>query len=258
MKFRNKFNVIFFLVWPFVAVFLSFRFSINAFYSPIIFYGIPAILLSIQKPKNIYKALAVSLLSIPAIVIIDYIAELTGIWAWPLPQSLFPRLFNLVSLEVILWVYLHFYFVIIFYEYFFEKKKEHIWHPRSKKIVSFTLILFAIFIITLVIYPHILRIPYWYFIFGILFILPPVVMEEINFPRTFLKLIKTAIYFFYLNFAYEITALKIGWWSFPSKQFVGNVTFFGVTFPFEEFFFWIILFTLAMLSYYEYFFDDEK
>ena len=61
-----------------------------------------------------------------------------------------------------------------------------------------------------------------------------------------------------MNFIYDIAALKLGWWTFPGTEFIGWISIAGVSFPIEEFIFWIILFALGVLSYYEYFDDDEK
>ena len=69
---------------------------------------------------------------------------------------------------------------------------------------------------------------------------------------------KVAAYFFYLTLVYELTALTLGWWSFPSSQFIGWVEIAGIRFPFEEFFFWLVLFSAWIVSAYEFSIDDEK
>lgn len=257
---EQKVSLLFFVLWPIVAVWLSFTFSINASLSPFVFYGPQAILLSLYRPPRIKKSLFVSLFVIPFMIICDYVAQRTGTWLWPLPDSVFPfRLFNYVSIEVLIWAFLHVYLVIMFYQYFFEKTfMKKFWDKRSKEALFGTIFIFLSFLIVLIAYPNVLNIPYWYSVFGIIGILPVVIFEDFGYPTLFPKLLKTAIYFFYLNFIYEITALKVGWWSFPSTQFIGQMSFFGVTFPFEEFFFWLVLFTLAILSYYEYFFNRER
>ncbi|HXS14651.1 MAG TPA: hypothetical protein VN711_00810 [Candidatus Saccharimonadales bacterium] len=256
----HKKTIVFFLIWPIFAFWFSRQFAINALFSSILFYGIPSLLLSLQKPSVVKKSFIVSLFIIPFMIIVDYVAELTKTWVWPLPQSILPlKLFHVVSLEVIIWAFLHTYIVILFYQYFFEKSIiKKFWNGKSREAFIGTTFIFIIFLFILYLSPIFLYIPYWYFVFGILGILPVVLLEEIRYPQVFPKLLKTAMYFFYLNFTYEITALKIGWWSFPSTQFIGHVSFFGVIFPFEEFFFWILLFTLAILSYYEYFFNRER
>lgn len=256
----HKVNIALFILWPIIAAWLSFRFSLNALLSPVVFYGIPSILLSFLKPSQIKKSLLVSALFLPAMIVIDYVAERTGTWTWPLPDSFFSfRFFGYVSIEVLVWVFLHIYFVVMFYQYFFEKKVlKKILDRKSEEAMLMTVIYFLVFIVTLLLSPVVLNVPYWYLVFGAFGILPAVIIEEYKYPKVFHRLLKTAIYFFYVNITYELVALNIGWWSFPSKEFIGYVSFLGKTFPFEEFLFWLVLFTLSVLSYYEYFFNREK
>jgi len=61
-----------------------------------------------------------------------------------------------------------------------------------------------------------------------------------------------------LSFTYELTALHLGLWSFPGEHFIGWVDILGYRFPFEEFFFFIVLASIAGLAYYEFFDDDQK
>lgn len=252
--------LIFFLLWPIIASWISLNYPINAFFSCIVFFGIPSLILSILRPERIKKTFYVSLILVPFMAVVDYVAEKTGTWIWPLPDSIIPfRFFNVVSVEVLLWIFLHVYVVVMFYQYFFEKKYiERFWDKRAKEALISTLLFFACFVFAFIFFPKKLEVSYWYFIFGSIGILPVVILEDMGYPLVFPKLLKTAIYFFYLNLTYEIVALKVGWWTFASNQFIGNMHLFGVQFPFEEFFFWIILFSLAILSYYEYFFNREK
>jgi len=138
-----------------------------------------------------------------------------------------------VSFEVLLWAFCMFMFVILFYEYFFEKRvREKSGHSRSSKFLIFTLFYLCLvyclifskstFVRTLLVF-NLWNAGYF-----------ASVLWRIPFPKVFPKLLKTAIYFFYLNLLYEITALKIGWWSFPSKQFIVRFLLWG-RFPFESF-----------------------
>lgn len=257
-KKQKYLNFLFLLFYPLIASLVSFRLGVNALLSTVVFFGIPAIYLSYRKPSFIKKALLFSSLSIPVMIVIDYIAELTGTWVWPIPTSIFPKLFGYVSFEVILWAYLHCFVVVMFYEYFFDKRtRSKLIYPREKSLLLLSLSTLGVFLLFLFFSRTPLFVPYWYFIFSLIFIIPPVMFEGYKFPKVFLRLVRASAYFLYLNLVYELTALKIGWWSFPSKQYIGWVSFFSISFPFEEFFFWIILFTLAALSYYEYFFDRE-
>jgi hypothetical protein len=80
-----------------------------------------------------------------------------------------------------------------------------------------------------------------------------------KFPSLYGKLLKVASFFFYYSFVYEITALELSQWSYPvPSQFLGYINIYKYSFPIEEFFFWIMLGGLAVLTYYEYFDDDQK
>lgn len=255
---KKKIDLALLLIWPIAGSLLSFALKTNAFYSVIIFFGIPSLYLSLREKRHVKKAALFSLFGIPVIIFVDYIAHVAQ--AWLIPISVLPfRLFGFVTLEVILWVFLHIYFVIMFYEHFLDKHvTDKLWHPQMKYFLAIVFVLFLAFLGLLFVNPSLLKIPYWYLVVGIFLVLLPVVLEWWGYPRVFLKLLKAAVYFLYITLVYEITALKLGWWSFPGKEFIGWVSFFGVEFPFEEFFFWLVLTALAILSYYEFYDDDEK
>lgn len=254
----RKLDLILILLWPIVASLISFLIKTNAFGSIIIFEAIPAIYLSIRAPQYIRKSLIFSTLFIPVIIIIDYVAHLNG--QWLIPDSVLPyRLFGLVTLEVIFWTYCLAYLTIIFYEYFFERHLEKsLWHRRLKYLFAATIICFAIFLFYLIFLPKSLIIDYFYFKMGLVLILIPLILGLFRYSKLAAKIFKTGAYFFYLTFLYEVSALKLGWWDFPSDKFVGLLYVFGVRFPFEEFFFWLMLCAMAVLVYYEYFDDDGK
>lgn len=150
------------------------------------------------------------------------------------------------------------YFILIFYEYFINKhRSKEIWGPRMKYLVGFELFIFISFLIVLFILPRLLNIPYFYFKWGIILTLFPFLVQLFKYPKTTAKFFLEAAYFFYLHFIYEVAALNLGWWSFPGK-FIGWVNIFNVAFPIEEVLFWFILLALSILSYYEFFDDDEK
>jgi hypothetical protein len=104
-------------------------------------------------------------------------------------------------------------------------------------------------------------IPYFYLLFGIFAFALPVVLQFSSYShnkKVIIKMLKTAAYFFYLSFIYEILALNYGWWGFPTKSFIGWFSILGFKFPLEELVWWIMLFALAVLSCYEFFDDDGK
>ena len=116
MKNSKKFDFIILLIYPIIGALASHILNINALGSVIIFFGLPSIYLTIKGKQYSNKALIFSLLGSFPLIIVDYIAHLTG--QWIIPNSMFPRLFQYVTIEVILWGILNCYFVVMFYEYF--------------------------------------------------------------------------------------------------------------------------------------------
>ena len=90
------------LIWPIAAAILSFLFNANYFVSTIIFFGLPAIYLSF-KNKNLIKksALFSVILGIPLVIVVGYIASLTGTWF--VSKSVLPfRLLGLIPIDDLL------------------------------------------------------------------------------------------------------------------------------------------------------------
>jgi len=259
MKKRESTDLALILIWPIIAALISFLFKPNAFGSIILFLIIPSIYLSIRGKEYVKKAIIFALLTgITTIIVLDYIAHITE--AWLIPNSILPfRLFGLVTLEVILWALFTCYFIIIFYEYFIDKHRtQKVWNTKMKYVLMTALIAFVSFLIVLFASPSLLNIPYFYLIWGTIILLIPFLIQLFRYPKTTSKFFLAAAYFFYLHFIYELTGLKLGWWKFPGKEFIGWVSVFGTSFPLEELIFWFILLALATISYYEYFDDDEK
>jgi len=259
MKKRESINLALIFIWPIIATIISFTIKPNFFVGIILFLVVPSFYLSIQGKKYWKKAAIFAAgASIPIMVAIDYITYLTGIWI--VPETILPfKIFDFVTLEVILWAFFTTYFVVVFYEYFLDKHAtKMLWTKKTKYLFIAGVILFILFVFFYFFFPNLLKIPYWYLVFGIIFTLIPFLLQLFKYPKTTSKFFLPFIYFFFLHFIWEITALKLGWWDFPGEMFIGWVSIFGTNFPFEEVLFWFILLALSILSFYEYFDDDEK
>jgi hypothetical protein len=256
---RNKLDLLVVLLCPLFASFVSFGLNVGAFVSILLFFGLPALYISARNYAYIQKAFVFALCtSIPAIVIIDYIAHVSG--QWLIPHSILPwRLFGYVTIEVVLWAFLNFYAVILFYEFFLSHHHtKRVWNHRGKYLLLFVLGISVLFLTLFFAYPTALTIPYFYLLFGTFTVLLPIIKELSDHPKLISNFFVTAVYFFYLSFLYEITALKLDWWRFPSEEFIGKVTLLNVSFPFEELLFWLFLFAMAVLTFYEHYTGNEK
>jgi len=238
-----------FIAWPIVASIISLSFPFSPFVSLFVFYGPPCVYLCFKNPKHVPKAgIFAMIIGAPFMFIFDYIAHLTG--AWHLNNTL-PRILTYVAIEDVIFLVVWMFFLIMFYENFLKHSvNERLWTPRMKYAVVFMIILLVSFMLLITNFPRVLNIPYFYLIIGCVAGLIPIVIEIFKYPRIFLTFLGTGLYFFYFHLIHELIGLKLGWWSFPGTQFIGHITLFDLTFPFEEFLFWITLGSFTFLSYF--------
>lgn len=252
----RKFELVLFLLYPIIATLLSIYLNVNVLIGVILFLGLPALYLSFRVPINtVVRSLLFSSLLIPLIWIINWLAHKNQQWIIPYTKVPF-YIDGIPMFEVSLWVVFLTHFTILFYEYFLDRHFiKKIWYPRMKLFLK--LLIFVPVLILLI--NHFFPLSYFYMIFGTLGVVIPILLVEFKLPKLIAKLIKVGIYFFYVTFLYEIVALKLNHWYFPTEgKFIGWVTFYGEWFPVEEFVFWLILCAMATLSVFEFFDDDAK
>lgn len=259
MSVKSK-TLAFLLVWPLATALTLDAFHAPPIASPLLFFIVPALIMSLQLPcRTTLKHLLFScVLGIPGIIIIDYIANLTNQWTEPI--TMFPfRIFDFVSLEVILWAIGNTFVILAFYTLFFERHIDrHIIRPRMYRLLWWFGGVFVLFVCLYAAGSFGLHIPYFYAFFGVTLILFPTCFVLYRHPKLLMKFVVSATYFFYLTFCYEVVALRQGWWTFPSTRYLGIVSVAGVRFPLEEFVFWFMLFTTSVLAFYETFDDDRR
>lgn len=248
------------LAWPVFASVLSIALRVNYFWSIFFFLFVPAAYISYRNQQYIKKiALFSTVISLPLAIVFDYIMEVTG--SWLTLSTIFSfKLFGYIMIEDLIWLFLWIYFVAIFYESFIDKRqKAKLYKPNLKYAGIIGILLIVAFAIAYLFNPALLNIEFFYLKMGILAGVLPLLITLIKFPKLSGKFIKTGAFFLVHALLYEITALRLNLWSFPAKnQFLGFVTIFGETFPFEELIFWVILGSLVIMAYYEVFDDDRK
>ncbi|MCF7831177.1 hypothetical protein K9M41_04265 [Candidatus Gracilibacteria bacterium] len=240
-----------------LAVMLSMFLDAEFITSIGLFFVLPSIWLSFRKPKHVKKLVVFSVIfALPFTLIIDHLAVLDNSWDVP---TIFPfRIFGTVPIEDIIWGICLVYLTTIFYEYFLDKRKDKFMWRHMSYFFVLVFLLLTTFTFFLVSYPELLHIPYTYLVVGLAFVLMPTILVLISFPHLLTKFFSTLAYFFPLALLMELTALILGHWSFPGKNFIGWVDIMGQKFPFEELFFWFLLLPIAILSYYEFFNDDRR
>ena len=187
----------------------------------------------------------------------DTMAAING--SWIIPVTVFPfKFFRVSTIEVYIFGFTWALYAVLFYEHFFDKVHHGGKISRQFKYALYIFLTLSLPIILIYFSDRrLLNVPYFYFITGILFILLPLALFLFRYPKYLPRFAILAIYFFLVLIVYEITALKTGEWIYVGR-YLGYVQLFNYKFPFEEFFFWTILCTPALLSYYEFFADHKK
>lgn len=256
MNRSNKIDLIVLFPLLVVGVVVSLYFDVKPLTSALLFFGFPSVYLLVRRPKNIHRVFAgTCLFGLLFGFGFDFMALINMAWSEPLNQLFFPnRILGVIAADHIIWFLLWTLSIITFYEHFLD-------HERSDKVShnykwglyvasSFIVVMLLLYLLE----PGVLLFRYAYFILGIVATIP-LVLLLIRRPSFYSKFIKVVPYFFLIYLSYELVAVYLGQWNFPG-QYIGQVNIFGLEFPFEEFFFWTIMSSASILSYYEIFVDD--
>lgn len=252
-----KLDMTLLVIFPVLAALFSLATKPSFLLSIFLFYGFPALWLTIRTPKKAAKAALFSLiLATPMWLIFDYMLHISAVWYVP---TIFPlKVFNLVPLEDLIFGFFLLYTTVIYYEHFFDKGKKELLNPHMKSLlILLTLLLISFFTLYLAA-PGTLILKYPYIWLGLFLIGLPAITFLVVFPKFLTKFVKTSLYFFGLAFLYELTALQLGWWEFTGTDFIGWIEIFKLRFPVEELLAWFILATSGILAYFEFFDDDKK
>jgi len=224
----------------------------------VIFYILPTLYLFWRKPKPVRELLAGALLlGVGFAFPFDVIQTASGGWLTPIDQLVFPySFFGFLPLDEVLWFVIQTLFVLTFYVHFFEPRKAD--RVGRRFIYFFLATLSAVVLISFFAAAgrEYVAIPYAYLVAGSPMLLA-VGYVMWRYPRLIPKFVKTAAFFFALFLVYELIALHLGQWEFRG-EYIGWVQLWGARFPLEEFFYWMIVYTLFELSIYEGAIDDGR
>ena len=231
------------LIYLFCAAAIIFL-KINFLFSVILLFGLPSSYISFKSRGIIRKTLVYSaVFVIPLTAIGYYMGVLSKTWNTSL---------------MIPWMFIYLYFIISFYEYFYdEDKKKDKMSKNMKYLIWINLTLIILFTIIYFLNKDLLNIKYFYAILILVVFVFPIVFINWNFPSLIKKVTIQGAYFFLLSLIYELIALHLGYWTFGEGNYIGWVTLFGYGMPFEEIL-WLILAVPAGISIYEFFEDDER
>lgn len=254
----RKLDLFLLLFFPVFATVFSFAFTTNYFVSTVLFFVLPAVYYSIRTPKAIKKVTLFTLfMFVPIGVMSDFIFEAGN--AWTIPHSVFNfRVFGVIPIENFFWGIGASYLCLMLYEHFIDKSSVKLNVKKTYFLGLLVLIVFILFLLVIQKSPTSLLFPYPYLWIGCGVLLLPTLAFLAVFPKIWYKFFKICAYMFCLATLNEFTALSLGHWAFTSPTYIGIMPFFGFSIPVEEFLFYFIIMSLAIMSYFEFFFDNSK
>lgn len=257
IKLQREHQLIILWTLPLLAVVVSRLLNANYFWGLIFFWGVPSLLLTFWAKNKVLKTAVFSGVAMILLTAIDIVFYANH--QWQLVSGFKSRFLGLVAWEDFPLWFLWVYFPVIYWEHFFEKEsRERVWSSRMSRLGAATVFAFLAIVTVWMWMPKMVLIPYFYLVATAIFVVIPLSLELWNHPRLKGKFLRIGIYFAYVGILYELTALSLGHWFYPSSQFIGWVEVFGLRFPIEELFAWILLGAGAILSWYEYFDDHVR
>lgn len=238
------------------AAWASLSFHLKPLTWSIFYLVLPSIYLMLRERKNYRKIFwSVVILGLLLGFFFDFLAEFNG--AWHVRDLVIPyKILGIEPVDNVLGYAVMVLFMVTFYEHFIDDERDR----RLSKNASRLFLLGTIAVILLVVgyleNQTVFKISHMYLKAGLAAILFPLIYG-FRHPKILAKFSALALFFIPVWLVAEIVVLKNGGWNFPG-QYVGWVTVFGVTFPFEELFFWMICYAGAIVASYEYFIDDNR
>ena len=216
-----------------------------------VFTLLPVVYLALRKEKDWGKILcSIVIFGILFAVIFDFFEEYTA--AWHTVSLVFP--FKLFGIDPIDNIFAHIemtLLTIVFYQHFIDDGQS----PGISKRIFLAIALSLCGLIGLLLlysyFPTLLQIKYSYAYMGTLASAFPILLVFRK-PSLVKNMLSTSTYFFILYFCIEIVAVRNTFWMY-SGSYLGWIHVLGVSFPFEELFFWMMLYAICIVSYYEVF-----
>ncbi len=227
----------------------------KAVFSGAVFTILPALYLGYRDKKNWRKIIIATLIfGMLFGFFFELIQEFTR--SYSVVSQVFPKILGIVPIDNVLGHMMMTFLTLTFYEHFVDRKKSrHI----SKRVIFALILAGAANVAALLLLrfmPAALITPYPYFFMGICAISFPIFLGMTR-PIFIRDMAVSSIYFFFLYLIIEIFAVKLKWWIYPGNNYVGYVSILGISFPFEELFFWMMFYAASLISYYELFIDEE-
>lgn len=243
------------ILWSLFVTLISLVFKLDYMLSIMLFFGVPMVWFSMWKTNYIRRTLIFSIcLTLPLMGIGEYLAVAGH--AWYVNTSVLPwRFLGYLTVEDLLLCFLSVYVIVMWYESTFRTDHPITSHQRLRRLVTISVLLIIGLIVLITIGFNVFTIPDIYAWLAITTLIPPIVISLLRAPYLFRRFVATAIVFGGVLFLFEITGNVLDQWMFPGT-YIGMVNLFDVQFPLEELIFWVVLFPVGVLSYYE-LYDNE-
>jgi len=249
---ENK--ILFLFLYVVFASFVVYFVIPNYFTSILIVLAVPALInfywLKKARAKVLFFSFITTLLFAPPIELLARMAN-----AWDV-SSIFMRPFGLIPWENILFAFLNFFWVLSFYEYFFDSEKKFFDISRKFKYLFFLYLILSIVVYILFFNnPSLLATDYY--LLGLIFLLPAFIFLLLKFPHIFKKSLFTIAFFALVFLFYEIVSMSIGHWWWPGNYLL-TISLSGMIFPIDDIVIWYFLSTPTLILGYEFFVDDNR
>lgn len=246
-------DLLFLLILPLLVASLTLYLPINLLFSTLLFFGVPCVYISIKRKDIVLRTLVYSFIVSFISIFTDYLAEQDQSWV---STSMFNmRVAGIVPFEALVWMFAFVYLIVAYYLYFFDTKKHNIIGKRLSLVISAAGAV-LIWLLLTVTFDHSFRVEYYYIKFGLLFLLLPLLLFMLTYPKYNKIFIAITPYFFIIGLVNLLVSLDQEHWSYPGENFIGWVTIASYRFPLEELVFWIILFPSFLVSQFELFNND--
>lgn len=246
----KKSDIILLVAWIVIPPTFLFFIKGNFFISILLYFVLPAIFFSYRVPKMIPKALVAAFLTIPFVVVLDYLAFFNNAWAVPTIFSF--HFFKFIPVEDFFFTFSGVYLITVAFFYFFRSPEFlRINITRLKRSGLIIFVMTGLFIPAYMMGPSLASIPYFDFWLVLSFFILPTIALLRYFPVYRKPVLFVIPYTFLLMLPYELTALTLGFWSFPG-EYIGLVRIWNYAFPIEELLEWMVLFPLTTLAFTEF------
>jgi hypothetical protein len=246
----KRFNILLLIFFFLFTTITVWGLKLNSTISTIFYLIIPSVYLLLKYPGFRKQILIFSLpFGVILATVLEYFATYNRIWV---ANSHLPNIFGYLSLESFLWWPGWIIIVIAIYNIFINPR-----HKKTNENFKWFILLLAISVVMFAIWLLLgsPRIEYAYLKFFSLPIIAPIIYLLIKKPKIFPNIIKFSLIVAIFSLIYEIVGLKLSHWTYPG-EYIGIIHLFGINMPIEELLLWVILGSVAIVSYYEITNDD--